>query len=49
MVGAFFACLMISAYMYEGLATGKRDGEGFRIEGVSTYLLSSRDGMILYT
>lgn len=35
LTGAFFACLLVSAYMYEGLATGVHDGEGHRIEAVS--------------
>lgn len=35
MVGAFFGCLMVSAYSYEGIATGVDAGEGHRIEAVS--------------
>lgn len=43
MVGAFFGCLLVASYEFEGLVTSL---EGFRIEGVSRHtsppLLCSR-------
>lgn len=43
MIGAFFACLLIFAYEYEGSVTSE---DGFRIEGVR--LISLYSSLLLY-
>ena len=38
MTGAFFGCLLVSAYQFEGLVIGAHLGDGYRIEGVCCLL-----------
>lgn len=38
MTGAFFGCLLVSAYEFEGLVNGAHLGDGYRIEGVGLVL-----------